>query len=71
MAEQRYRFGGPTPEAVKALRARRMRRQKAGGTDWACLLLQKSIPVSIPYMLERPFFEEDAEARISGRIDQL
>ncbi|MCO5338587.1 hypothetical protein [Delftia tsuruhatensis] len=30
MAEPQYRFGGPTPEAVKALRARRLGRNKAG-----------------------------------------
>lgn len=32
MAEQRYRFGGPTPEAVKALRARRLGRKNPGRT---------------------------------------
>lgn len=65
MAEPRYRFGGPTPEAVKALRARRLRREKAGSTDWASLLLQKSIPVSIPYMLSRPFFFEDDDKAVT------
>lgn len=30
MAEPRYRFGGPTPEAVKALRARRLGRNQPG-----------------------------------------
>lgn len=32
MAEPQYRFGGPTPEAVKALRARRLGRKNPGRT---------------------------------------
>lgn len=73
MAEPQYRFGGPTPEAVKALRARRLARSNVGSSpssDVGPWLLEQRIPVSIPYLLSRPFFEEDAKARISGRIDQ-
>lgn len=32
MAEPQCRFGGPTPEAVKALRARRLGRENPGRT---------------------------------------
>ena len=71
MAEPQYRFGGPTPEAVKALRARRLGHNKAGRIRVTFSLeptrLQLAQVLSISKKTRGAFPEVGAEAIMPAR----